>query len=90
MEARIEQRTRKNTDHQRGVNLLRDQRKRDCDDRRQQCPDSCRNVQSLFPPYTQTYRVRNSILFYMDLTGFTSANPVFSVRKDIFVQLAMV
>ena len=90
MEARIEQRTRKNTDHQRGVNLLRDQCKRDRDDRRQQCPNSCRNVHSLFPPYTQTNRVRNSILFYMDLTGFTSANPVFSVRKDIFVQLAMV
>ena len=90
MEARIEQSTLKNTDHQRGVNLLCDQRKRDRDDRWQQCPNSCRNVHSLFPPYTQTNRVRNSILFYMDLTGFTSANPVFSVRKDIFVQLAMV
>ena len=42
-----------------------------------------------FPLIRQTYRVRNSILFYMDLTGFTSANPVFR-PKDILLQLAMV
>ncbi len=40
-EPRVEQRPRKDTDQQRGINLFGNQRQRDCDNRREQRPNGC-------------------------------------------------